>query len=63
MDINSRLGSVPIAGSAAAATTTGSVLARLSLIDREGSAIEIGPIQAFDGRISAVGHLDERKAA
>ena len=49
---------------AATATTTGAILLRFGLIDRQSTAVNIAAIQPFDGLLPAtvIGHLDKTEA-
>ena len=56
--------SVATATIVATATTTGAILLRFGLIDRQSAAIDIASIQPFDGLLPAtvIGHLDKTEA-
>src|SRR5262245_2675729 len=51
------------AAPAAAGTAARALLARLGLIDRQGTALELGAVHRRDGGLGAVAHLDEAETA
>ena len=58
------VGTTVAATTATTTTTTGAILARFGLIDCQSAAVDIAPIQPFDGLLPAtvIGHLDKTEA-